>query len=263
MEDRFDMETLLILRKLTTAVAGSLHDKLSGYLATLQPLFQPPRVFGDHVRPGPASSGTIKGAKQAFEELQETYLKLAPTKLYNLPRSLEGPVTFATSRPAIARVEYPYEASSEGKSKSLTAVSPLRWTLTYSGYTPARLAGLLAQGDQVNERDLSETLLHVLLMNAVVRRQAGLSEILGALGFTVSTGSLTGLGDLPLTFLDAPVGTRRPPDDLMIQISEVSGSPVFEEVIRIDDLVAMKTPLKDELLAQAQEHAAALLPAGG
>lgn len=262
MEDRFDMETLLILRKLTTAVAESLHDRLSSYLTTLQPLFHPPRVFGEHVRPGPETSSTVKGAKKTFEALQEIYLKLARTKLYNLPPSLDGPVTFATSRPAITRVEYPYEAEAEGKSKSLTAVSPLRWTLTYSGYTPARLAGLLAQGDQVNERDLSETLLHVLMMNAVVRQQGGLSEILDALGFTVSTGSLTGLGELPVTFLDAPVGTRRPPDDLMIQISEVSGSPVFEEVIRLEDLVAMKTPLKDGLLAQAREHAAALLPAG-
>lgn len=259
MDDRIDMRKLTLLRKLTTAVAEGLHDRLSGYLATLQPLFQPQRVFGDHVRPGPGSS--VKGAKQAFEELQATYIKLAGSKLYNLPRSLESPITFATGRPAFVRVEYPYEASADGQTKSLTAISPLRWVLTYSGFTPARLADLLAQGDQVNERDLKETLLHILLMTAVVQRQPDLVRLLGDLGFGVETGSLSGLGDLTLTFLNAPVGTQRAPDDLMIQISEVSGSPVFEEVVRLEDLLAMKAPLKEELLAQAREHAAALLPA--
>lgn len=261
MEDRFDMETLLTLRKLTTAVAESLHDRLSSYLVTLQPLFQPPRVFGDHVRPGPTTSGTVKGAKKAFVELQDSYLKLTRTKLYNLPQSLDGPVSFSTSRPAIARVEYPYEASAGGRTKSLTAISPLRWVLTYSGFTPARLADLLAQGDQVNERDLTETLLHLLLMTSVVQHQPDLVRLLGDLGFGVEAAPLPGLGDLQLTFLNAPVGTRRPPDELMIQISEVSGSPAFEEVVRLEDLLAMRAPLKEELLAQAREHAAALLPA--
>ncbi|MDJ0943337.1 MAG: hypothetical protein QNJ30_07725 [Kiloniellales bacterium] len=259
MDDRIDMERLLLLRKLTTAVAETLQARLGGYLATLQPLFQPQRVFGDHVRPGAGT--TVKGAKQAFEELEASYLKLARSKLYNLPRSLEPPITFATGRPAFVRVEYPYEAGAAGKTKNLTAVSPLRWVLTYAGFTPARLAGLLAQGDQVHERDLKEALIHILLMTVAMRRQPDLGRLLGDLGFAVSTGTLPGLGELPLTLLSAPVGTQRAPDDLMIQISEVSGSPVFEEVVRLKDIVEMKTPLKDELLAQAREHAAALLPA--
>ncbi len=81
--------------------------------------------------------------------------------------------------------------------------------------------------------------------------------------FTVSTGHLPEFGELPLTYVSAPVHTKRPPDQLMLQIAEISGSPVFEEVVRVEDIVAMKTPLKDQLLETARSHAGDLLEAAG
>ena len=49
----------------------------------------------------------------------------------------------------------------------------------------------------------------------------------------------------------------------MLSVAEVSGSPVFEEVVRVEDIVAMKTPMKDRLLEQARTHAGALLETVG
>ncbi|MDH3593372.1 MAG: hypothetical protein OEM93_00840 [Rhodospirillales bacterium] len=261
MEDRFDMAKLLDLRKLTTAIAEILQGQLAEYLSTLHPLFAPQRVLGNNTSPG--TSATVKGADKVFAELQAAYIRLAGTKLYNLPKALEPPIPVTTSRPEIVRVEYPYEASADGATKSLTTVAPLKWVLTYGGFTPEHLRALLSQGVNVNERQLTETLLHVLMMDLVVSRQSGLTDILRALGFTVETSHAPEFGELPLTYVSAPVHTRRPPDQLMLQIAEISGSPVFEEVVRIEDIVALKTPLKDQLLEAARSHAGGLLEAAG
>ena len=261
MSDSFDMAKLLDLRKLTTAIADYLQGRLAGYLTTLQPLFQPHSVFGNTVQP--AAPAMVKGADQAFAALQATYLRLAGSKVYNLPRGLEPPISIATGRPEISRVEYPYEAKDDGTAKSLTAVAPLRWVLSYAGFTPARLRGLLAQGDNVNERELLETLLHILVMDQIVTRQKGLGEILAALGFTIAREHMTEFGELPLTMVRAPVATQRPPDKIMLQIAEISGSPMFEEIVRVEDIVAMQTPLKDHLIEQTRSHAGPLLEAAG
>ena len=49
----------------------------------------------------------------------------------------------------------------------------------------------------------------------------------------------------------------------MLQIAEISGSPVFEEVVRVEDIVALRTPLKDQLMEAARNHAGSLLEAAG
>ena len=261
MDDNLDMGKLLELRKLTTAIAEQLQGQLKAYLSTLQPLFAPERVLGGHVRPG--AGGLVKGADKAFDSLKSAYLALAGTKLYNLPKSLESPVSIATARPELARVEYAYEASDGGAARAMTAVSPLKWVLTYGSFTPARLGGLLAQGDNVNERELIETLQHLLIMELVLAQQSGLKAILAALGFTVASEKLPAFGELTFTTIAAPIKTKRPPDKIMLQIAEISGSPQFEEIVRIEDIVAMKTPLKDQLLETARTHAPQLLAAAG
>ena len=261
MEDRFDMTKLLDLRKLTTAIADLLEGQLKSYLSTLQPLFLPQTVLGDKARPG--ATTTVKGADKAFAELQATYLALASGKVFNLPKALEAPISVTTAKPEIVRVEYVHEAKDGGSSQQLTTISPLKWVLTYSGFTPARLRGLLAQGDNVNERDLKDTLLHILMMDLVIARQSGLSNILSALGFELAAARMTEFGDLSFTTISAPVTTKRPPDQVMLQIAAVSGSPVFEEVVRVEDIMAMKNPLKESLLEQARNHAGHLVEAAG
>lgn len=261
MEDRFDMAKLLDLRKLTTAIADLLQGQLEGYLSTLQPLFLPQTVLGDKTRPG--TTTTVKGADKAFAELQTTYLDLVNGKIFNLPKALEAPISVSTAKPEIVRVEYVHEAKDGSSSQQLTTISPLKWVLTYSGFTPARMRGLLAQGDNVNERELKDTLLHILMMDLVIARQTGLGNILSALGFKIASARMTEFGDLPLTTIAAPVTTKRPPDQVMLQIAAVSGSPVFEEVVRVEDIVAMENPLKESLLKQARSHAGHLLEAAG
>jgi len=257
MENKIEMNKLLELRKLTSAIASILHHQLLEYITTLKPLFRPFSVLGSHTRPG--ADGIVKGSDKAFAELKSAYIKIAGSKRYNQPRVLESPIPITTLIPEIIKMEYPHETTVNGVTKTVTVISPLRWVLTYTGFTPAHLRSLFAQGDYVNDRQMQEALQHIMVMNSVVTRNTGLSNILSSLGYTTSTGRLAEFGDLPFTFLNAPVTTKRPPDNIMLQVIEISGSPVFEEVVRVEDITNMKTPLKDQLIAEAKKIAGHLL----
>ena len=48
-------------------------------------------------------------------------------------------------------------------------------------------------------------------------------------------GKLPELGELPITFLSGPISTIRPPDNVIIESTELSGADAFEEVINLED----------------------------
>jgi hypothetical protein len=65
-------------------------------------------------------------------------------------------------------------------------------------------------------------------------------------------------GGLPVTFISAPVSTLLPPDDVIIENTEISGSDVFEEVVDLDSATAMRDPMKEQVLSIVQGFGAAM-----
>ena len=256
MDNSFDTARLLELRGLTTAVSEIMEARLRAALATLAPLIQPRAVLGGFTRGG---DDNVKGADKAFAELREIYLGLAGTKQYNLPKTLEPPIGIAAATPAIVRTEYAYDATVDGATQRLTVTSPLRWVLTYGEYSPKHLRDLLAQQSDAVGHELQTTVLQFALVHVVMARQTGVVDILAELGFPLSTERNPEFGDLPITCIGAPVSSMRPPDDVMVQSAKLSGSPAFEEVARIADIVGMAAPMREQLMEQARTHAATLL----
>jgi hypothetical protein len=257
-EERYTTKKLLVLRKLTRAIADLLRGQLKEYLATFQPLLRPKAVLGQYVASDPKE--TVPGAEKAFKELQGLYEGLAGSRPFNLPKELKPPLEIGTSVLEITPTEYPHLAKTEAESKTVTVVSPLRWVLSYSGYTPRRLRELLADRTRTGP-ELQEFVLHTLVLHLVLARQAGVVKVLEALHFPVSSGRRAEFGDLPIPSLAASVSTVRPPDDVLIESTEISGLDVFEEVVNLDDLVQMRDPLKDRLIELVQSHGDNLLPA--
>jgi len=66
--------------------------------------------------------------------------------------------------------------------------------------------------------------------------------------YHISTAKLRGYGELPFTCLTASVPTVRPPDDVIIQNTEISGMDAFEEVVNPDELAALKDPFRERLM---------------
>ncbi len=102
---------------------------------------------------------------------------------------------------------------------------------------------------------MKEIILHALVLNTVLTRQPGLLAVFEALRFPVVTEKLPGLGELPVTCISSSVRTVRPPDDVLIESTEISGLNAFEEVVNAEDIVEMKDPFREKLLEVIKANA--------
>ncbi|MCI0465073.1 MAG: hypothetical protein L0Z62_49765 [Gemmataceae bacterium] len=257
MDEHFTIQRLLLLRKVTRAVCDLLRAQLKEYLSTLGPLLRPRVVLGEIIAGG--SKETVAGAEKAFKDLQAAYEAVASTKLYHLPKELTPPVEVLSSALEFTPVDYGHTARTERETKAVAVTSPLKWILSYSGFGPGRLRELLAARTRPGN-ELHEHVLHTLLLQGVLARQAGVVKIFEGLQFPISTGKRPEFGELPLTYVASPVSTIRPPDAVIIESTELSGMDVFEEVVNLDDILRPTDRLREQLVEMVHKHGEGLLP---
>jgi hypothetical protein len=258
MDEPYSTQRLLVLRKLTRTLSDYLRNQLRGYVTTLTPLLRPRVVLGDYVES--SVKETVKGADKAFHDLKSIYEGIVTAKPFNLPKDLRPPLAIASSTPDISPMEYTYIARTEREKKTITMTSPLKWALTYSGFAPGRLKELLSGKMDRGGNELLQFALHSAIMHLVVSRQTGVTQILEALYYRVSTDRLKEFGDLPITYLASTLSTIRPPDDVIIESTEISGTPAFEEIVNLDDIAKMSNPFKQRLIELLKTQGEDLLP---
>jgi hypothetical protein len=251
MNDSFNIPRLIELRKLTQAVSEKIETQLKNYLLALAPLFSPIPILGEHIRGG--SKSPIKGAEKNYQELKNHFQAIMRQQPFSLDMELSSPLDVFAATPALTPVEYSYTASNHGKLAELTVTSPLKWVVSYPGITPKKLLELLQGNRNQVREELSHALLQCLTLNLVVEKRPGLMSILNDLRFQLETTHLDGLGELPILMISCPVSTLLPSDDVIIQNTEISGIPSFEEIINIEDIRNMSDPLQQSLLSIAQE----------
>jgi|MudIll2142460700_1097286.scaffolds.fasta_scaffold18027_3 hypothetical protein len=251
-EERFATQDLIVLRKLTRAIADHLRGRIREYLVTLTPLLRPTQVLGEYVQG--TTRGAVKGSDKAFKDLQDSYESIASKKPFEISRELRAPIDILSSAPEITPVEYTHVATNGQDRKNITVTSPLKWTLTYAGFSPARLRDMLTDRKRSPE-ELPQFLLHYLVMQIVVSRQTGLTNLLSALHFPVGSGTFPEFAQLPVTTISTHVSTFLPPDEVIMESTEISGVNVFEEVIRLEDVQAIRNPMKEHLLDLVKTHA--------
>jgi hypothetical protein len=140
-----------------------------------------------------------------------------------------------------------YIARDRGEEKHITITSPLKWILSFEGFGPSRLTELLTtSGDNVGPK-LQECVLHFLLLHLSMEKRSGVRKLLQALRYTVTTERIPEFGELPLVMISAPVSTLRPPDRVIVESTEISGTMQFEEVVDADAIATMEDPLKNKL----------------
>ena len=251
MTESFDIPRLIELRKLTRSVSERIETQLETYLATLAPLFSPLSLLGEHIRGG--SKSPLKGAEKNYQNLKSRYQAVAGQKPFSLDTDLSSPLDVFAATPTLTAVEYPYTAANDGKTAELTVTSPLKWVLSYPEMTPKKLQDLL-KGNRNQIRDeLSHALLQCLTLNLVLEARPGLTTILNDLRFQLETTHREELGELPVILISCAISTRLPPDDVIIQNTEISGIPSFEEIINIEDIRNMSDPLRQNMLSVTRE----------
>jgi hypothetical protein len=252
MAEDFSTQRLLALRKLTRAMADMLRGQAKEYLATLGPLFRPRAILGGYTEANPKE--TIPGAEKAFKDLQTLHETIAGSKLFGLPKELNPPIELTSSSLEITSLEYSHPAQIEGgAAKNVAITAPLRWVLSYTGFTPRRFKELLAERNR-NTAQVQEFLLHFLVLQIVIARQPGIKKVFDALHLPLSIGKLPEFGELPVAFLSCPISTVRPPDNVIIESTELSGTDAFEEVVSLEDVAKLRNPFKDQLEEVIKAH---------
>ncbi|HWQ33699.1 MAG TPA: hypothetical protein VNQ79_12670 [Blastocatellia bacterium] len=246
MEENFSIQRLLTLRKLTRSVADLLRPLVKDYLATLAPVLRPKNLLGDYVQGG--GRETARNADKYFREIQELYESLVTAKPFNLSKELNPPLDLPGNALEMTPLEYSHNAQSGQQSKTVIVTSPLKWALSYQGCSPARLRELLRDRNRATD-DLKQCVISFLVMNLMVTKQPGLAQILEALHFPIITGEkLPEFGNLPVTIITSSVSTLRPPDQVIIDSTEMSGMDAFEEVVNVEDIRNLRDELKEKLL---------------
>jgi hypothetical protein len=254
MDGRDNIQSLLVLRKLTRAIADAVRSQMTEYLATVTPLLRPTAVLGDNVQGG-AKETTLK-ADRAFREVQTLYQAIAPSKPFSLPRDLTTPFNFPATTLEITPVEYAHVAQDGATTRNITVRCPLSWVLTYTGYAPARIDQLLGSSTKLRDTDeLQKLVLGQVILHIALTSQPGLVKMFDGLHFPITTTKSPELGDLPITRVGLAVASSRPSDAVIIESAELTGMDAFEEIVTVEDISRLSNPLRERLLEIAREQA--------
>jgi hypothetical protein len=232
-EETYSLQRLLVLRKITRAISDTLRGQIRDYLGTLNSLLRPRTAFGD-----PGHGGT----ERAFNDLVTLYQTIAAAKPFLLTQEISRPVEMASTTLELLPVEYNYQA--EGKTVVVT--SPLRWVVTYSGFSPTRLKELIGSKTPP-ERELFQFAVQYAAVSVLFGPRGGVPKILEALRFPLTVGKLPEFGELPVTTVSAPISTVLPPDSVVVESTEFSGKDVFEEIVSLNEIPGLRDPLKEQL----------------
>jgi hypothetical protein len=98
------------------------------------------------------------------------------------------------------------------------------------------------------------------MLHVVLARQTGVANLLEALRFPLSTGKRPEFGELPVPYISSVLTTVRPPDEVIIESTEISGTNSFEEVVNLENLLQFGDPWHAQLVELVRTHGADLLP---
>lgn len=235
------LEQLTGMRETSQQISALLHTALSGYLKTLTPLFAPRKVLGEYMES--AFKDKVPGADKTFAKLEERYKTLC-RDAFDIAPKLTTPVPNIKNQLSLQPWSYPYTVGD----LKLSVRSPLRWVLGYaSTYDLGRLVQSHTAGEKPREEDLKALLLTSLTMAFLLEQNPGLTQVIEGLNFSLSIEQSVAAGDLPFAVVSAPISAFRPQDEMMKIVAQLSGTPVFEELVDLDEIDALEHPFKTRL----------------
>ncbi|MGB5986018.1 MAG: hypothetical protein WBG37_11995, partial [Desulfobacterales bacterium] len=187
--------------------------------------------------------------------LLDLYRSLSNTKQFSgRLTEIKPPVAVFGKSLEITAVEYDYKAKDESGTKVIRMRSPLKWNLGYRDQGIKTVRELLAAPARSGDTSLEVCVLHHLVMHFFTVNETGAAKILKALRFDITSQPSAELGGLPVATISSPVSTICPPDKLIIQSTELSGSALFEEVVNVHDIDQLHDPLKEKLADLSEIH---------
>jgi hypothetical protein len=233
------------LRSMSQKISQSLHKRLVAYLTTLTPLFGPRRILGEFMQS--AFEGKVPGADKNMAELQERYKKLIG-KPFELPSKFTTPIPTIRNQLEIYPWECAYQVGQAG-SQTITLTSPVTWVLSYtSGYSLSRLRATRVGKEPQRPEEIKQFIINTLTMYLLVSQSPGILQIMEDLRFPLSVQEAPELGELPLVVIHSTLPTFRPQDEIIQTVTQLSGTPAFEEIIDVEAVAELTDPFKQKLI---------------
>jgi hypothetical protein len=234
-----NLQEMAPLRLLSQKISQFLHQRLTAYLTTLTPLFPPRRILGEFMQS--AFEGKVPGAEKNLNDLQERYKNLLG-KPFDLPPKLTTPIATIRNQLEVYPWEYTYQPGAE-KSAPVSVTTPVQWALSYvSGYSLSRLRAARFGREPQAPDEIKQFIINALTMNLLVEQSPGIRQIMEALHFPITVETSPDLGELPFVIIRSTVPAFRPQDDLIQTVTQLSGRPVFEELIDVEAIETLGDP---------------------
>jgi hypothetical protein len=239
-----DNQQFIQLRKNTEKIAKILDKRLKGYLNLLKPLFIPRKLLGTYIKS--SSMEEISGSDKAFAELQEQYAAICE-KPFGLPKKLKTPLPPISNKLDAIPFRYSlYIGDSPKKATNITAAN--RWILSYRSECPYNRLKAMVMGEEKRQPDdMKQSLIEHLTMVILLKHFKDLIQLFQDLRYEVVIQKLEDLGGLPVVILKASIESFLPPDDFILQITQLSGIPAFQEIIDLDAVEKMPDPFRETL----------------
>jgi len=235
------------LRKASAAMSALLSKRLNRYVETLSPLFSPRKVIGEYMQS--SQSDRVPGADRNFAEIEEAYARIVKAGFPAAPK-LRAPVPTIRSQLSVQPWEYAHKLES---GREVWISSPNRWVLSYRSALGLSefLRGEEAGGDGGAD-EIRDFLVRALVMDKLFDAEPALGALFADLRFSVEQEVLEARGGAPLVVLESAAPAFRPQDDVVESIVEMSGKPIFEELIDLEGVRALDDPLAAALAAAAE-----------
>jgi hypothetical protein len=241
-----ELGQLAHLRNVSQKISQFLQKRLSAYLTTLTPLFPPRKILGEFMQS--AFEGKVPGAEKNFAELQERYKKLCGQP-FDLPAKLTTPLPTIKNQLEIYPWEYAYQVGQDS-SQLITITTPVTWALSYtSGYSLSRLRAATFGREAHRPEEIKQFIINVLTMNMLVETSPGIRQIMDDLRFPLDQEQSPELGALPFVVVRCALPAFRPQDDIIQTVTQLSGKPLFEEIIDVDAIETLEDPFRQAVRA--------------
>ena len=240
-----DMKSMGNLRQASQKISSALRKRLNGYLQTLTPLFAPRKVLGEFMES--AFKERVPGADANYIALEETF-KILARETFDIPAKLSTPVSNIRNLLEIQPWEYRYLIGGD-TDRQVIITSPVRWTLSYAGGTTlSEVMRHQVSEEMLEAEDLKQFIVRTLTLNKLLETSPSIQQMLGDLRFPLSSETSKATGDLPLSVIGSDLATFRPQDELIETVTQLSGKPVFEELIDLDAIETLPDPFKVNIL---------------
>jgi hypothetical protein len=235
------------LRNQTEAISKVLRERLERHLEVLRILTAPRRILGAYMG-GSASRDDVSGSDKTVAALEAAYKKIAGAPFVLRPKLDQGAFKLIDSRLELYLWEYSHTSSHGGESSVIEITSPFRWVVTYaSDYSFSQVRHVLAGKEEKRNDDMLQFVVNTMVLRAVLDKFPAVKQLLSDLRFEVAFEKAPGLGDLELVTLRSDLPTFRPPDELILTATGVSGVNAFIELIDRDAIQSLHDPMREEI----------------